>query len=405
MPAIYLTDAVVRSLTSDGKPQRDVSDKAMPKLQLRITSRGKKSWTVRYEVGRRKKRFNLGAFPAVSLAHARRRAAEILGELVDGADPQAKRKATREAPLFVEVAARYIEEYAKVRKRSWKQDQRNLSLPDLRPVQREVFASIDQPELRVILKAIARRAPVYALGVQRTLSKMWNWALAERLATSNPLARMEAPGQKARPRRRWLAPEEIRRFWAATHEGDRTIGAAVRLWLLLAQRMEEVAPMKWADLESKQDGFWWVIPETDTKNKVAHRVPILGLAYDEIVARQAARREDDLFVFPSPRRKGQPIEHHPAVWLRNMWARADLVGTHGKDLRRTWATLAVSLGVDRSHVGRCLNHSDPTEPIVTGRHYDVYHYDPQKLRAFRLVDAHLRAILAGEKSNLLAMPL
>src|SRR5437016_8619019 len=79
-----------------------------------------------------RRRFNLGRYPEVPLVKARHEAKKALSKLIEGADPAQERKATQakarrerlEAKTFGQLAQQYIEEYAKLNKKSWKEDER-----------------------------------------------------------------------------------------------------------------------------------------------------------------------------------------------------------------------------------------------------------------------------------------
>ena len=67
------------------------------------------------------------------------------------------------------------------------------------------------------------------------------------------------------------------------------------------------------------------------------------------------------------------------------------------DLRRTAASHLAALGVQRFVVERLLNHTDSS---VTAR-YDRYEYGKEKRAALDAWDRNLRALLYGEKGQVL----
>src|SRR5437763_11450958 len=81
-----LTDSVV-STTRPARSQRDwkeIADGGCRGLCLRLSPRGEKVWAVRHMVSGKRKRHTLGAYPAVSLAEARRRAGDYLAGAREG---------------------------------------------------------------------------------------------------------------------------------------------------------------------------------------------------------------------------------------------------------------------------------------------------------------------------------
>ena len=111
-----------------GPRQRDVWDSVVSGLGLRISPNGTKSWTVRYRLGRRLRRWTIGTYPAASFADARARARNALRDLSqDGLDPALGTRARRDAETVGEFAEIYITQYAKLRKKSWKADEMQLT--------------------------------------------------------------------------------------------------------------------------------------------------------------------------------------------------------------------------------------------------------------------------------------
>jgi len=64
---------------------------------------------------------HLGDANAIGLANARTLAAEAMLAVAKGTDPAAEKKAQRGAGTVADLAARYVEFYAKKKNKSWKQ--------------------------------------------------------------------------------------------------------------------------------------------------------------------------------------------------------------------------------------------------------------------------------------------
>ena len=56
-----------------------------------------------------------------ALADARKLAAKLMLEVIQGKDPAAERRVARGTGTFAEIANRYVEEYAQKKNKSWKQ--------------------------------------------------------------------------------------------------------------------------------------------------------------------------------------------------------------------------------------------------------------------------------------------
>ena len=101
-------------------------------LHLFISKTGGKSWVLRTTVDGRRRDIGLGGYPAVSLAQARKRAADNREAIGDGKDPTAdkRRPAT---PTFSEAAHAVHE----VDKPSWRNERHTLAW--IQTLERHVF--------------------------------------------------------------------------------------------------------------------------------------------------------------------------------------------------------------------------------------------------------------------------
>jgi integrase len=92
---------------------------------------------------------------------------------------------------------------------------------------------------------------------------------------ASPVVRGMAPSVET-ARDRFLSPEEIAWLWAATQEIGYPFGPCVQLLLVTGQRRDEVASMRWEQLDL--DNRLWTLPAQSTKAKRRHEVPLSDLA-------------------------------------------------------------------------------------------------------------------------------
>src|SRR5262249_61767931 len=71
-----------------------------------------------YSIGGKARWFHIGA---IGLADARKVAQQVRHDAAYGKDPAAERRAERSAGTFAELAARYVNEHAKRKNKSWAQ--------------------------------------------------------------------------------------------------------------------------------------------------------------------------------------------------------------------------------------------------------------------------------------------
>ncbi|HXO26221.1 MAG TPA: integrase arm-type DNA-binding domain-containing protein [Thermoanaerobaculia bacterium] len=367
----------------------DYMDLGLHGFGLMVRPTGRKTFFVRYRLGRTERRMTLGDYPAVPLTDARKAAKEIFGRVAKGDDPQAKRQEERAAPTFGELAASYLEVHAKQRKRTWKEDQRILRC-DLLPAWSRVLATrIRRRDVAALMDGIVGRgAPVMANRVRALASKIFAFAVEREIVEFNPVAGLPPQGEE-RSRERVLSAEEIRALWTAW-DAERSVTSAIfQLLLLTAQREIEVMTMQWQHL----DGAWWTIPADVVKNKLQHRVFLCSEAL-ELLERLRQRPGHSPWVFPSPRRKGRPVTSINKAKER-FRAATDIPDWRPHDLRRTAVTFMRRLGVPRAAVSKVLNHVEPGVTSV----YDRAGGDAEVGSALITWGAGLAEILRGEEET------
>ena len=97
---------------------------------VRVSPRGVKTWVWVYRFAGRPRRMTLGKYPAMRLVDAHYRLAEAKKLLAQGVDPGervvAERQAERDAETVEELVERYLAEWARKKKRSADEDERQL---------------------------------------------------------------------------------------------------------------------------------------------------------------------------------------------------------------------------------------------------------------------------------------
>ncbi|MFN7982481.1 MAG: tyrosine-type recombinase/integrase [Vicinamibacterales bacterium] len=362
-----------------GARQRDVWDSVVSGLGLRISPNGTKSWSLRYRVGRRLRRWTMGTFPAISLADARARARNALRDLSqDGHDPALGKRARRDAETVGEFVETYITQYAKIRKKSWKSDEMRLAKDVLPGWRHRLMKDITRRDVRELLAAVAGRpAPIVANRTRSVLHKMFNFAIELEVVETNPVTRTSRPGIE-RARDRVLSEQELRILWASFEELPQAMCAFYKLRLFTAQRGGEVAAMRWQDVDLESG--WWTIPSSGSKNRLAHRVPLGASALAIVAERLATARREAVYVLEGARGKRQ---------LAGATATFTVQDFRGHDLRRTAASMMASSGIPRLTIGKILNHVDRSITAV----YDRHSYDPEKRAALDWWDLRVCALV------------
>jgi integrase len=373
-------------------------------------STGAGSWTFRYRPreGAGYQRITLGTLASIGLADARERAARHRVSVNDGADPQRERTEKRAAAAnllsFGRLAERYLVEYAKARKASWRNDETYLKRPRAAWGERDA-RSITRRDAIALLDVIKATAPVSANRTHSVLVTLFNWAVEDELLEVNPMAGLKKRAVE-QAKDRTLLDAEFRVLWQAfDRAGGPGTAAAFRVLALLGQRPGEVAGMRRAELIDvyKPCVARWEIPADRMKGRRPHVVPLPEHAR-QLIADQAARADRGEFVFASKyTHRDQLSRHSLSQALRRLVQSLSAEGPNAEavrslqlspptphDLRRTVATGMAALGVPREDRLAVLAHAAGD---VHGAHYDKYDRLKEKRAALEAWEQHLARAL------------
>src|SRR4051794_15693196 len=250
MPSVLLTSAFTKALPSPSAGIAEYWDTKVSGLCLRVFSTGRASWSFRYRPrdGGPRQRITLGSLSDISLAEARDRAARLRIDVADGQDPQRirqeKRAAVRNVLTFDALSTRYLEDYAKRKKSSWRNDELYLKRPRAEWGSWTV-ETISRRDVVLLLDTIARSAPVSANRIHAVVSKLFSWAVESDFAPANPIAGLKKRAAES-PKDRTLDDCEVRVLWGVLTGHQHVtvdVADALRLILLTGQRPGEVAGM------------------------------------------------------------------------------------------------------------------------------------------------------------------
>jgi integrase len=390
---IHFTDRSLKAIKPPPKPQQvDYFDDTLPGFGLRVSYQGRKSWIVLYRCNGTKGRLTLGRFDVLPLVEAREQAREALKAAGRGHDPAHVRKRDREAPTFSQLADRYIEEYAKPNKRTWKKDRRLLDNNLLPELGRKKAHLITRSELRTALAAIKNRpAPVEANRTFEVVRRLFNWAIEEEILADSPALKLPKPAEESH-RERTLTADELQAFWETLADATPIVRGVFRLMLLSAQRRNEVSRMRWADLDRRDN--WWNIPAELTKTKRPYRVPLTPAILDIIVDIENLRL-DPVWVFPCTAGSAPVPETSVTKPFRRLIKGAGIAHFVPHDLLHTVTSHMTAMGISQFDVGKVRHHTSRDARTMTAR-YDHYAYDREKRRALDLWNARLFEIIGGK---------
>jgi integrase len=333
----------------------------MPSLWLVVSPTGRKWWYVRKKVNGRPRKIKLADFEALSIDGARGRAAEVLADIARGIDPSLERQRIREETTFGELFSAYLNDYAKARKKTWKQDERRYEL-HLKPWASRRLGEVTRADVFRLHARIGKDAPYEANRVAALVSKVYSFALKGGWEGTNPVRGLEK--FKEQSRSRFLSPAELRSLMGAINAaGNDAVRDVLRLLILTAQRRGNVLSMRWAEVDL-ESGVW-TIPAGKFKGHREHRVSLPDEALSILRRRAKAPDRHREFVFPGRDGDG-PLTETKRHW-RAIVKSAGLDGVRIHDIRRTWATWAIANGTSVYTVKDILGHKDISTTEVYAR--------------------------------------
>jgi integrase len=383
-----LTELAVRKSRPESGRAFLIWDTLQRGLALQVQPTGSKAWKVIYNRRGRPRWLHLGDAGAIGLADARTLAAEAMLAVARGKDPAADKKAERGAGTFAELAARYVEQWAKKHNKSWRQGEALVSRYATPRWGKLQASTITRGDVKALTASI--EAPVLANQTLAAVSAIFTWALREEILPTNPCKLVAR--NPVRSRERVLADSEVPRFWLAFDDAGLVASSALKMILLTGQRPGEIAHIR---REHIKDG-WWEMPGEPvpalgwpgTKNAATHRVWLPAVAR-ELIAELGDASSG--FVFAGPR--GGPVAGLDGV-MRAICAKLGVERATPHDLRRTHGSTITALGFGRDAMNRIQNHIEGGISDV----YDRHRYEDENKRVMEATAAKI-VMLAGRAES------
>jgi integrase len=310
-------------------------------LTLRVSASGGGRWSLRFKMrGEKQREMGLGAFPVVTLASARQRAAAARTALAGGLDPIIE--AEREA-----AAKRQLEQMHAKQADQWKSTftkhaapLRDLPLPDL-----------TRDDVLAVLRPIWDKTHDTARRVRGRLEALFAHAIQNGVYLGdNPAAWRQfdftlSPQRKlTHGHRRALPHDEVADFIAALRPRQGEAGTALMLEFiaLAACRMGEARLAVWGEIDPTR--AVWSIPPARMKMRRGHDMPltvrmveILDAARARFTAINGREPAPADLIFPTEKGK-KPFSENAMMMLLKRMDYRDRMTTHGlRATFRTWA--------------------------------------------------------------------
>jgi integrase len=337
-----LTDAKARSARPDATIYKLTDGEGM---YLAIMPNGAKLWRLKYRHAGKERVYSIGAYPAISIAAARKERARAREWLRAGKDPTIERRVVRanegaeQATTFGVIANEWLlrQGYAPGSLKS----QRKRLDSDLLPYLGSLpIKDIGTPIVLETLRRIERRGALEtAAKCRRITSQIFRYAIQTARAKEDPVVALK--GAIATPdtrHRATVSSGEMPALFAALAAvpAERNTKLALYWLILTAARTIEMRFATWAEIEDRRR---WRVPAERMKMRREHVVPLSEQARRVLDLAATLRTTDDpsALLFPGFTRHGALSENA----LLTLLARAGFYGrqtSHGfRALFSTWA--------------------------------------------------------------------
>ena len=310
-----LTDTAIRALKTAVKPLKKADGGG---LFMLVQPSGQKHWRLAYRFEGKQKLLSGGAYPAVSLASARKWRDAAKSCLATGQDPSAARKEEKRAAKaatensFASLAEAWLQarncswtpRYARIVRTRIEED----IVPHLGPI---AIDAIDPPMLLTAIREIEKRGSVeMAHRVKNHCSEIFRFAIAEEKCRSDPARDIGAAMKRPAPvkHRAKVDAKDLPTFYAKLNadEGARMSHLALRWTMLTMVRTQETRFAEWSEIEGLgSDEPLWRIPGERMKMRSEHLVPLAPQALtllkeiaDINVYRKAGNDRFGRYLFP-----------------------------------------------------------------------------------------------------------
>jgi integrase len=357
---INFTKAVLLALKApeDGAvAYRDSREKG---LNLYITASGHRSFMIRRKVRGQDKRIILGHFPEMTIEQARKAAQKAKGQIASGKDPEEEKRRIGGDITFGDGFRKFMDEYSRPMKKSWKYDEREVQKFLSRWMKRKM-GSLGKWEVQDIHERIGRENGKYqANRILERIRAIYNKMISWGWDGENPTSGVKKFREQKRDR--FIMGDEFPKFMKSLEEEENEIARDYFcMCLLTGARKSNVLSMKWDEIDFMLE--IWRIP--DTKNGEPAIIPLIGNAMELLRKRISARGESN-YVFPSKNSRSGHLADPQTAWERIL-KRAGIEDLRIHDLRRTMGSYQAITGAAMAIIGKSLGYKSTQSTEIYAR--------------------------------------
>jgi integrase len=378
--------------------RQEIPDSFLPGLYLIQQPSGAKGWAVRYRHQGVPRKLTLGSYPALGLKDARELGAKALRAVAEGRDPGREKILARaaKADSVDRIVEDFLERHVRRsnRPRTAQETERLLRqhvLPRWRG--RMVHEITRRDVLDILDRVVDGGAPIAANRVFAAIRKFFNWCAARDIIAASPCAGVKPPTAE-RARDRVLSDEELRLVWRAADKLGGTFSPLVKMLALTGQRRDEVARMRWEELDL--DARLWTLPPARTKNNQPHEVPLSKAAL--AVLQNVPRIASSPFVLTTNGGASPASGYSKNKRRLDALLPADMPPWRLHDLRRSCASGLARLGINLPVIEKVLNHSSGSFAGIVGV-YQKHSFADEKRAALEAWGSFVTAVVEGKPAS------
>lgn len=392
--------------TEPGPHDIILRDDALPGFHVRIRRGGSKTYFLHYRArDGRERRLKIARCDELVPERAREIARDLVERIRKGADPAAERQAARTTPppappeTYAAAVADYIRREQQGRRQNATAGEvQRVLLKSGRAWHERPVASLTAAEIRRLLEDLrdghtGKARPYLANRMFSHLRAFFAWCAEPGIdkVQGSPMLGLKRPWEGETPRSRVFTDDELRALWRAADELAGAPGALLKVLMLTGKRKNDVAPMRWADLDER--GRWQPSAQR-RRNKRLHPTTLPRLALRVVLG--LPRLADNPHVFVG-RRKGSHVDPGSAL-QGNIQALSGVEDFFYHACRHTVETRLAALRVPPHIRDLVLDHAPHRG---AGADYDHHHYEDEMREALEAWAAYMEGLLAGDKVRVL----
>ncbi|MBB4402569.1 MULTISPECIES: tyrosine-type recombinase/integrase [Rhizobium/Agrobacterium group] len=388
---------------------------------VRVWPTGKKTYVAQYRAGKQTRRFKIGSHGALTVEEARKQAKTVLGDVARGEDPQQDRATRRKSLTVKDLCDTYFAaadkglifgKRGKPKKSSTLYVDRgranrhiipllgnklvqDLTTADVVKMMRDVTVgktALNEKTEKLRGRAIVQGGAGTASQAVTLMSAILTYATSEGIVPYNVARGIQKPAVGRRTRR--LTADEYLSLGKAldASQGEPWQAVAgIKLFLLTGFRLQEIAALKWSEVD--EAGSCFRLGDSKTGESVR---PVGRPVFD--VLKSLKRIPGNPHVLPSPR-KEEGYYTALDTAMERVTEAAGISGVTSHTLRHSYASVAGDLGFTEITISALLGHAAGN---VTQRY--VHHLDTVLIAAANKVSGEVERMMTGKSAKVIDLP-